>query len=89
MFIMSELTPYETRMEKMKEDFEDWWDDSEEPPEVRAHNAEFFEGSTKEMLEAAFNAGYRMGGHTPWTSINPTQMALFAKLFAEKQNERQ
>jgi len=40
--------------------------------------------AASEVAEAIFIAGYRLGGHVPWVSLHPIQVALMDKLFTEK-----
>jgi len=40
--------------------------------------------AASEVAKAIFIAGYRLGGHVPWVSLHPIQVALMNKLFTEK-----
>ncbi len=87
MSVENEMSSYEKRMEKMNDAFKAWWADWGDTPEEVKENDAFYDGVSREVAEAIFTAGYRMGGHIPWVSLHPTQVALLGKLFAEKQNE--
>lgn len=82
----NELSSYEKRMEKMDAEFNAWWDDWGDNAEEVKESAAFYDGVSRKVAEAIFTAGYRLGGHIPWVSLHPTQVALLGKLFAEKQN---
>lgn len=40
--------------------------------------------AASEVAEVIFIDGYRLGGHVPWVSLHPAQVALMGKLFTEK-----
>jgi hypothetical protein len=78
-----DLTSYEKRMEKMNDEFNAWWDDWGDTPEEIEEATKFFEGVSKEKAESIFIAGYRLGGHIPWMSMSPMQLAALGKQYAE------
>jgi hypothetical protein len=78
-----DLSSYEKRMEKMNDAFNDWWNDWGDTPEEIEESTEFYNGVSKEVAEAIFTAGYRLGGHIPWMSMSPMQLAALGKQYAE------
>jgi len=76
---MNDRDTYEKRMQEMEGEFNEWWDELDDP-----NNEPFFSGVSREVAYEIWEAAYRRGGHRPWVSMTTTQMQMIKKLVLGK-----